>query len=42
MVLKMNMIAINKDSSKLKIGALKCQTHHIQTVSSNWKDSLNH
>ncbi len=31
-VLKMNLIAINKHNSKLKIGALKCQTHHIKTV----------
>ena len=26
------MIAIKKHRSKMKIGVLKCQTHHIQTV----------
>ena len=32
------MITINKHSAKLKIGALKCQTHHIQTVRHKQKE----
>jgi len=32
------MIAINEHSAKPKIGALKCQTHHIQIVTSNIDD----